>query len=293
MMNFLINGVEKARLIFDERKCKNLLNKIKKDRNFKKLFISHSDWKFGKYKHIKNNPGPGRNLLNKLDTQFIFDNNKFINLMRKVVGKNYRILDSKLVMGVPKYLIPKWILDMKKDSHTVNLGEFIKPKYRDITYFRGIDFHQDIIDFPTRGPDFITAYLYLENVDKNSAPLYVIPDTHIPGATKYPHKITRLNDKRITYVSNNLKKKKYTFKVLTGKQGTLHYWHPFILHGTQPHKKDIGRISVRMLVEKNRQIDINCNLDKLNKKIKGNMKLKIYNFESNKKSKKNIINRLS
>ena len=48
-----------------------------------------------------------------------------------------------------------------------------------------------------------------------------------------------------------------------------------------------------MLVEKNRQIDINCNLDKLNKKIKGNMKLKIYNFENNKKSKKNIINRLS
>ena len=30
-MNFLINGVEKARLIFDERKCKNLSNKIKKD----------------------------------------------------------------------------------------------------------------------------------------------------------------------------------------------------------------------------------------------------------------------
>ena len=93
------------------------------------MFISHSDWKFGKYKYIKHNPGPGRNLLNKLDTQFIFDNNKFINLMKKVVGKNYRILDSKLVMGVPKYLIPKWILEMKKDSHTVNLGEFIKPKY--------------------------------------------------------------------------------------------------------------------------------------------------------------------
>ena len=35
--------------------------------------------------------------------------------------------------------------------------------------------------------------------------------------------------------------------------------------------KDIGRISVRLLVEKNRQIDINCNLDKLNKKIKGYM----------------------
>ena len=118
----------------------------------------------------------------------------------------------------------------------MNLGEFIKPKYRDITYFRGIDFHQDIIDFPTRGPDFITAYIYLEKVDKNSAPLYVLPNTHIIGATKYPHKITRLNNERVIYGANNLKKK-YNFKVLIGKQGTLHYWHPFILHGTQPHKR--------------------------------------------------------
>ena len=118
-MNFLANGVEKARFIFNKRKCKNLLNNVKKDRNFKNLFISYSDWKSGKYKHIKNNPGPGRNLLDKLDTQFIFDNNKFVNSMKKLVGKNYRILDSKLVMGVPKYLIPKWILDLKKDSHEI------------------------------------------------------------------------------------------------------------------------------------------------------------------------------
>ena len=133
----------------------------------------------------------------------------------------------------------------------------------------------------------------MEKVDKNSAPLYVLPNTHIIGATKYPHKITRLNNERVIYGANNLKKKKYNFKVLIGKQGTLHYWHPCILHGTQPHKKDIGRISVRLLVEKNRQIDINCNLDKLNKKIKGYMKLRLYNFENKKKSKKNIINRLS
>ena len=42
-MNFLANGVEKARFIFNKRKCKNLLNNVKKDRNFKNLFISYSD----------------------------------------------------------------------------------------------------------------------------------------------------------------------------------------------------------------------------------------------------------
>ena len=32
--------------------------------------------------------------------------------------------------------------------NVANLGPYIKQKYRDITYFRGIDFHQDIIDYP-------------------------------------------------------------------------------------------------------------------------------------------------
>ena len=47
------------------------------------------------------------------------------------------------------------------------MGRFIKEKYRDITYFRGIDFHQDIIDFPHKQSDFATFYVYLDNVDKN------------------------------------------------------------------------------------------------------------------------------
>ena len=110
-MNFLANELRKQDL-FLIKENKNLLNNVKKDRNFKNLFISYSDWKSGKYKHIKNNPGPGRNLLDKLDTQFIFDNNKFVNSMKKLVGKNYRILFK--VGYASKYLIPKWILDLKK-----------------------------------------------------------------------------------------------------------------------------------------------------------------------------------
>ena len=294
-MNFIKNGIEKCGKIFNEKECKKLINQIYKLRDFRNLFINKIDWKVSKFKSFKKNPGPGRNLLHKLETKFIFENKKFIKILSKTLGSNYRILDAKLVMGVPRHLIPKWILDQTNNNHTVNLGEFIKPEYRDITYFRGIDFHQDIIDFPTRSADFITAYLYLENVDLKSAPLYLIPNSHLLGADYYPHNIKKLDKKKIRYQVNK-KKLTSSFEILKGKSGSLFFWHPFILHGTQPHKKDVARISVRILAEKNRQVFIGCDLDKINKKIKGKMKLKIYNKEINKKGnnkKKNFINRLN
>ena len=294
-MSFLKNGIEKCGVIFNKKDCNKLLKDIRKLRNFNNLFLSNKVWKNKKYDSLKKNPGPGRNLLHKLETKFIFENKNFIKILSKTLGKNYRILDSKLVMGVPKQMIPKWVLDHTKNNHTVNLGEFIKPEYRDITYFRGIDFHQDIIDFPTRGPDFVTTYLYLENVDINSAPLYLIPNSHILGADYYPHNSKKLKNKKISYKINK-KKLVSSFDILRGKPGSLFFWHPFILHGTQPHKKDVARISVRILVEKNRQIFIGCDLDKINKKVKGKNKLNIYNKEVNKRGvnkKRNFINRLN
>ena len=78
------------------------------------------------------------------------------------------------------------------------------------------------------------------------------------------------------------------YKVLNGKSGSLFYWHPFILHGTQPSVNKIPRISVRILIEKER-IFTNCLLDKINKKIIGkNKKLKIYNKSEDKRG--NVIN---
>jgi len=294
-MKFLNNGVENCGVLFKKKDCSKLIKIIHKTRNFKSIFLSFKNWKNKKYRIIKNNPGPGRNLLHKLETNFIFENKKFIKILSKTVGVNYRILDSKLVMGVPKHMIPKWVLNETNNNHTVNLGQFIKPKFRDITYFRGIDFHQDIIDFPTRGADFITAYIYLEDVDVKSAPLHIIPNSHILGADHYPHKINKLKNKKLNYIVGK-KKIELNFNILKGPTGSLFFWHPFILHGTQPHQKDVARISVRILVEKNRRINIGCDLDRVNKKIKGKKELKIYNKEINKSGqnkKKNFINKLN
>lgn len=80
--------------------------------------------------------------------------------MNKVCGKNYKILNSKFVMGIPHKFIPSWLEIELKDSLVSNLGPYVKEIYRDITYFRGIDWHQDIIDYPERNSDFITAYIY-------------------------------------------------------------------------------------------------------------------------------------
>lgn len=293
-MKFLKNGIEKCGLIFNKKDCKKLIKEIYRVRKFNNLFLSVNDWKSKKYQFVKKNPGPGRNLLHKLETSFIFENKKFTKILTETLGANYRIIDAKLVMGVPAHMVPNWILEQTNNNHTVNLGEFVKPKFRDITYFRGIDFHQDIIDFPTRGPDFVTNYIYLEDVDSKSAPLYIIPNSHALGADYYPHKIKKFNNKKINFLVG---KNKLTsnIKVLNGSAGSLFFWHPFILHGTQPHKKDKARISVRILAEKNRKINIGCNLDKINRKIKGKKELKIYDRELNKygqNKKKNFINKL-
>ncbi len=293
-INFLNNGYEKLGNTFNKKECWRLIKSIHKVRNFKNLFLSKNIWLSKKYKSVKQNPSPGRNLLNKLETEFIFENKKLKKLFTNILGKSYRILDAKLVMGVPEYMIPAWILKYTKNNHTVNLGEFIKPKLRDITYFRGIDFHQDIIDYPTRDADFVTAYIYLEKVDSKSSPLYLIPKSHRLGADYYPHNIKKNNSNKMVY---KVGKQKIisNLEILKGQAGSLFIWHPFILHGTQPHKKDTARISVRILAEKNRRINVGCILDKTNKKIVGKNKLNIYNKELNKEGKnkkRNFINKL-
>ena len=275
MLNFLKNGIENCGVVYSKKNCDNLLKEIYKTRNFKNIFLSRKDFLKGVKSNSKQNPSPGNNLLHKLNCSFIFENNFFNKEMKKVLGNNFRILNHKLVMGVPENYLPEWIRLIIKDNTTNNLGKFIKPKYRDITYFKGLDFHQDIIDYPTRVADFITVYIYLDNVNANTSPLYVIPNSHKLGATQFPHNII-FNNKTSNILYLN-KKKKIKSKILRldGKAGSTSYWHPFILHSTQPHKDDKPRISVRLLVEKNRWKDIKCDLDKLNKKINGKISIDV------------------
>jgi hypothetical protein len=282
-LNFLKSGIQNCGVIYSQKHCQEILKSIYKTRNFKKIFLSEKEYFSGDKSNFKKNPSPGHNLLDKLDCAFIFENKMFKAEMKKTLGSNYRILDHKLVMGVPENYLPEWLKKLTKNNMTNNLGLFIKPQFRDVTYFKGIDFHQDIIDFPTRDADFVTAYIYLENVNKYTSPLYLLPGSHKFGATVFPHNLIIKNTKAI--YKNKGKSLNLKILMLEGKPGSMSYWHPFILHGTQPHKFSTPRISVRLLVEKNRRVDVGSNIDKINKKICGDLSLKLTSTEYNSKGK--------
>ena len=55
-----------------------------------------------------------------------------------------------------------------------HLGAFVRPEFRDVTYFYGIDFHQDLIDYKNRPADFLTLYVYLHPVTRSDAPLFLL-----------------------------------------------------------------------------------------------------------------------
>ena len=286
MMNFLKDGYEIKKNFFNSGQCSKLLKKVYQSRNFNKIWLSEQEFKNNKILKTVN-PRPGRNLIEKLDTSFIFSNEKFITLLNQVMGNSWRVLDYKFVVALEKKMVPNWVSNFTKDAFIPNMGRFIKEKYRDITYFRGIDFHQDIIDFPHRQSDFATFYVYLDNVDKNSSPLILFPKSHIYGAKTFPHDIKKEKN-FYRYYNNSKTSIKIKPKSLIGKSGTMYFWHPCILHGTQPTFKDKFRISIRILIEKN-HLKKKYLIDKLNSKIKGRLSVKNSRRDINKKTGKYII----
>ena len=286
MMNFLKDGYEIKKNFFNSGQCSKLLKKVYQSRNFNKIWLSEQEFKNNKILKTVN-PRPGRNLIEKLDTSFIFSNEKFITLLNQIMGNSWRVLDYKFVVALEKKMVPNWVSNFTKDAFIPNMGRFIKEKYRDITYFRGIDFHQDIIDFPHKQSDFATFYIYLDNVDKNSSPLILFPKSHIYGAKTFPHDIKKEKN-FYRYYNNSKTSIKIKPKSLIGKSGTMYFWHPCILHGTQPTFKDKFRISIRILIEKN-HLKRKYLIDKINSKIKGRLSVKNSRRDINKKNGKYII----
>ena len=284
MNNFLKFGFDIKKNFFSKNDCKFILGKIHETRNFKNIWLTHNQYKYKNPIFKTVNPRPGRNLIEKLDTKFIFSNRKFINLIDKILGNKWRVLDYKFVVALEEQMVPNWVKDITKNTFIPNMGRFIKEEFRDITYFRGIDFHQDIIDFPDKKSDFITCYIYLDDVDKKTSPLVLLPKSHQFGAKTFPHKLNRFLNEKYIYTNNSKQKMILTSKLLTGKTGTMYFWHPCILHGTQPTKENKFRISIRILIEKNSSNSINY-IDKINKSIKGNLSLKISRTDIDKTGK--------
>ena len=171
------------------------------------------------------------------------------------------------VMGLPENMIPDWINERSKNIGFVNLCALVRPEFRDMTYFHGIDYHMDLVDHKDRVGDFITLYVYLENVTVNMSPLHVVPKSHIFGATTAPHDLKSLGGNKIQYNNRNGKSAEFNSKVLTGAPGTVFFWSQYNLHGTMPTATtNVPRVSLRYLIERGKTTD-ECIMDKFLKTI--------------------------
>ena len=156
---------------------------------------------------------------------------------------------------MPYLWLPEWVKSEIKGINVPNLGPYIKDKFRDITYFRGIDFHQDIIDWPKGKIDldpstFLTLYVYIHEVSKSDSPLHLLKNSHKLGATLFPHKLKKNNNDLWIYEDEQGEKVECEECILTGKPGYAAIWHNCTLHGTQPveNESDKFRISLRYLI---------------------------------------------
>ena len=258
--------------IIDDSECDSLLKKVKDSREFSSdLFLSKEDFDKNPQYRNKNPKMGGHNLAEKFDLSFIEENPVLQDSISKVLGPDYNILLKKFIVAIPLECIPDWVKNDTMDISSTNLGPYIKSEYTDMTYFVGVDFHQDIIDHKDRLADFVTLYVYLDDVDENMSPLVIAPHSHIFGATTFPHNVV-LNDgkKTITYNNNNNNSDTFQVKKILGKKGSVYFWTSLTLHGTEPSPTNSKtRISLRYLIEKNSKSKGDYVLDKLNQQIKG------------------------
>ena len=218
------------------------------------------------------NPRPGRNLVEKFEGDFDFIERAPVitDALTQILGEGYRIFDKKFVCGVPESQLPDWLLKRIRGNPVNNLGGYIKPEFRDITYFYGIDFHQDLIDHSGRPADFLTLYIYLDEVTKADSPLYVLPGSHRFGATSFPHDLSQQGGGVWRYGDGRGASALLRQHVLTGNAGYAAFWHACTLHGTQPDVADHARISVRYKIERGPGP---CGLDRINAALNGPIEL--------------------
>lgn len=239
--------------LLDRSKCKVMLNQIQNSRVFSKEVFVDPPKSLDDLTYKGVNPEADRNnfLLN-IDDHFILENENLKQFLYQTLGSEYSVLLKKVVCGLPDTSIPDWVIQAVENKPVPNLGAYIKPQYRDLTYFRGIDWHQDVIDYPGRDSRFVTLYIYLHDVGENDSPLWVVPGSHGLGPTKFPHQLHSSSEDYIDYYDDSGEKYLRLKPIaLTGSVGSAYIWHSTLLHGTTNVSSSKPRISLRYLIAKN------------------------------------------
>lgn len=247
--DFLHRGVHLFEDRVDPAAAAALLADLRAERRYdESLFLSEADFDADpQYRGV--NPRPGRNLLEKFADRlgFVERAPHIVSALNALFGPDYELIDRKVVCGVPAKSIPDWLKARILGNPVNNLGAYVQPRYRDVTYFFGIDFHQDLIDFKDREADFATLYVYLHPVTRADAPLYVLEQSHALGASVFPHDLSRSGE-GWRYRNGAVGEVHAPQRVLTGETGFAALWHACTLHGTQPDAADEERISLRYLI---------------------------------------------
>lgn len=282
---FLEDGFIDLGEVLDKNATHDLLEQVYTSRDFSSALFIDEEQHRKNPRYTKTNPGPGINFTEKVDLSFIEENPSFRNAMTTVLGPDYNILLKKFVVGVPDDWIPDWVIREISGLGATNLGSYIKPEFHDITFFHGIDFHQDLVDHPKRKADFVTLYVYLDNVIDGMSPLVIVPKSHIFGATTFPHKITVHNGtNKLTYEDRRGRKGDFNFKFLTGGAGNIYFWSQLTLHGTQPQGVTKPRISLRYQIERGKN-DEPCLIDEFNNQIDGPLLLESVRYDQDESGK--------
>jgi hypothetical protein len=257
----------------DQAGARHLLSAVKAARTFDAaLFLTEAEFDADpQYTGV--NPRPGRNLLEQFGPLlgFVEQDAGIVRGLTELLGPGYDCLNKKLVCGVPQSWVPAWVRDRIAGNPVNNLGAYIRPEFRDITYFYGIDFHQDLIDYKNREADFVTLYIYLHPVGRADAPLFLLEGSHVLGGVMFPHELERTAPDAWLYrdgVGGQVEVKQH---LLVGDTGYAALWHACTLHGTQPDAADHERISLRYLFAKSAKGRFG--IDAVNATLKGPIRL--------------------
>ena len=232
--------------------CEDMAERVIEERPLNAaLFLTEAEYEANP-QHKGVNPRPGRNYIEWLRLRWIEDAAPIVGPLTELLGGGYTVMDRKLVCGVPTRNVPEWV--KRRLANVPNLGAYVRPEYRDITYFHGIDFHQDVIDYPGRTADFLTLYVYLTPVGEADAPLMILSGSHKRGAEVFPHAVGA-----------------EPCELLTGPPGTVALWHGCMMHATRPVTGPSPRLSLRYIFA--RKDDRNAAIDEINAEIVGPLSL--------------------
>jgi hypothetical protein len=267
--SFLRDGIESLGDCLDSAACQALYDQILEDRSFSaEMFLAESAYRSNPQNRGVNPIQGERNLIERYDLAFIEESPKFRDALARVLGRGYRLERRKFVVSLPEGWIPNWVRKEVEGVASANINPYVHAEFRDVTYMQGIDFHQDMIDFRDRQPDFVTCYIYLAPVGAEDSPIYVVPGSFRLGGTVFPHDLHVIDgaQTRVRYRADEKHQAELPIHRLLGPAGSGYFWHSCMLHGTQPHTGHLPRISIRYIVQKDPS-DSATLLDRANREL--------------------------